>query len=53
MPILSRDVSGTERNDLGMIIDAAIILDKQNWLEEIRTKKDKIQDERLLEALQS
>ena len=53
MPILSRDVSGTERNDLGMIIDAAIMLNKQNWIEEIRTKKDKIQDERLLDALQS
>lgn len=53
IPILSRDVSGTERNDLGMIIDAAIMLNNQNWIETISTKKDKIQDERLLEALQS
>ena len=27
--------------------------ESKNWIEEIRTKKDKIQDERLLEALQS
>jgi len=52
-PILTSDLGGAERNDLGIILDAAEILGKQEWKQSLADKSDYIQDARLLEALQS
>ena len=51
--ILSEDVGGTERTDLGIILDAAEILGEQEWKNSLLEKSKDIQDARLLEALQS
>ena len=52
-PILTEDVGGTERTDLGIILDAAEILDEQEWKNSLLEKSKDIQDARLLEFLQS
>ena len=52
-PILTEDVGGTERTDLGIILDAAEILGKQEWKESLLERSEEIQDDRLLEVLQS
>ena len=51
--ILTEDVGGTERTDLGIILDAAEILDEQEWKNSLLEKSKDIQDARLLEFLQS
>jgi len=51
--ILTEDVGGTERTDLGIILDAAEILGEQEWKNSLLEKSKDIQDARLLEALQS
>ena len=51
--ILTEDVGGTERTDLGIILDAAEILGEQEWKHSLLEKSKDIQDARLLEALQS
>ena len=51
--ILTEDVGGTERTDLGIILDAAEILDEQEWKNSLLEKSKDIQDARLLEVLQS
>lgn len=53
LPLLTADVSGSERNDLGLILDASQILQRNEWREALGEKSDSIQDERLLEVLQS
>ena len=52
-PILTEDVGGTERTDLGIILDAAEILGEQEWKESLLERSEEIQDDRLLEVLQS
>ena len=52
-PILTEDVGGTERTDLGIILDAAEILYEQEWKNSLLEKSKDIQDARLLEFLQS
>ncbi len=51
--ILTEDVGGTERTDLGIILDAAEILGEQEWKNSLLEMSKDIQDARLLEALQS
>ena len=51
--ILTEDVGGTERTDLGIILDAAEILGELEWKNSLLEKSKDIQDARLLEALQS
>ena len=51
--ILTEDVGGTERTDLGIILDAAEILGEQEWKNSLLEKSKDIQDARLLEVLQS
>ena len=51
--ILTEDVGGTERTDLGIILDAAEILAEQEWKNSLLEKSKDIQDARLLEVLQS
>jgi hypothetical protein len=50
---LTEDVGGTERTDLGIILDAAEILGEQEWKNSLLEMSKDIQDARLLEALQS
>ena len=52
-PILTEDVGGTERTDLGIILDASEILDEHEWKNSLLEKSKDIQDARLLEFLQS
>ena len=52
-PILTEDVGGNERTDLGIILDAAEILDEQEWKNSLLENSKDIQDARLLEFLQS
>jgi len=52
-PILTEDVAGTERTDLGIILDAAEILGELKWKKTLLDKSKDIQDARLLDALQS
>lgn len=53
LPILIADVSGTDRADLGLVIDAAEMLEEVGWITSIEEKIGDIQDPRLLELLQS
>ena len=53
LPVLLADVSGTDRADLGLVIDAAEMLEEEGWFARIEEKIGEIQDPRLLELLQS
>ena len=53
LPTLLADVSGIDRSDLGLIIDAAEMLDEEEWIDRLTDKVADIQDPRLLELLQS
>ena len=53
IPILLADVSGDERNDLGLILDAAEALGEDSWLEKISERVSEIQDSSVVAALQS
>jgi len=53
LPILLSDVGGEERNDLGLILDASQMLEKETWRDALVEKSSSIQDERLLDLLQS
>ena len=46
-------MSGIDRSDLGLIIDAAEMLDEEEWIDRLTDKVADIQDPRLLELLQS
>ncbi|MAP85000.1 MAG: hypothetical protein CL979_00240 [Euryarchaeota archaeon] len=47
------DVSGTQRDDLGLVLDASEALNEPKWKSELEERRQEIQDSRLLEALQS
>ena len=47
------DVSGAQRDDLGLVLDASHAISEPNWKSEIKKRSHEIQDSRLLEALQS
>jgi hypothetical protein len=53
LPVLLADVSGTDRADLGLVIDASEMLEEEGWFASIEEKIGDIQDPRLLELLQS
>ena len=47
------DVSGNQRDDLGLVVDASHAIHEPRWIAEIEKRSHEIQDSRLLEALQS
>ena len=47
------DVSGAQRDDLGLVLDASHAISEPKWKSEIKKRSHEIQDSRLLEALQS
>jgi len=53
MPVLLVDVSGDERKDIGLILDAAELLEEDSWLELISERVSEIQDSSVVAALQS
>lgn len=53
LPVLLADVSGADRADLGLVIDAAEMLDEGGWIVRLEERIEDIQDPRLLELLQS
>ena len=53
MPVLLVDVSGDERKDIGLILDAAELLAEDSWLEIISERVSEIQDSSVVAALQS
>ena len=53
MPVLLADVSGKERRDIGLLLDAAEALREESWSNEISRLSSEIQDPSVLEALQS
>ena len=53
IPVLLDDVSGDERRDIGLILDAAEVLREDSWLQLISERITDIQDPSVIEALQS
>lgn len=53
MPVLLADVSGEERRDIGLLLDASEALGEEAWSNEISRLSEEIQDPRVLDALQS
>ena len=53
IPVLLDDVSGDERKDIGLILDAAEALRDDSWLQLITERITEIQDPSVIEALQS
>ena len=53
IPVLLDDVSGDERRDIGLILDAAEALRDDSWLQLITERITEIQDPSVIEALQS
>jgi len=53
IPVLLDDVSGDERRDIGLILDAAEVLGDDSWLQLITERITEIQDPSVIEALQS
>ena len=53
IPVLLVDVSGDERKDIGLILDAAELLEEDSWLELISERVSEIQDSSVVAALQS
>jgi hypothetical protein len=51
--ITFQDLSGSERNDIGLILDASEILGINKWREILIDRLPEIQDRKLLAALQS
>ncbi len=52
-PILTQDLSGTSRLDIGLIIEASEKINRHVWKDAIASRKDEIQDPNLLEVFQS
>ena len=48
-----KDVSGTKRDDLGLVLDASETLEETQWREAIEERRSEIQDPRLIDVLQS
>ena len=53
IPVLLDDVSGDERRDIGLILDAAEALKEDSWMQLISERITDIQDPSVIEALQS
>ena len=53
IPILTEDLSGVTRNDIGLIIDSSNMLGVHKWKRILIERKSEIQDLKVLEALQS
>ena len=53
IPILTKNLSGENRNDIGLIIDSSNILKVDSWKKILLERKSEIQDLKVLEALQS
>ena len=53
LPVLTRDLSGIQRNDIGLIIDSSNILGFNEWKNILLERIEEIQDPRVLEVLQS
>ena len=53
IPILTQNLSGLNRNDIGLIIDSSNILGVDKWKNILFERKSEIQDLKVLEALQS
>lgn len=53
IPILTKNLSGANRNDIGLIIDSSNILKVDSWKKILLERKSEIQDLKVLEALQS
>jgi hypothetical protein len=53
IPVLLVDVTGDERKDIGLILDAAELLGEDSWLEIISERVSEIQDSSVVAALQS
>ena len=53
LPILTTDMSGHSRSDLGLIIDASEIIGRVDWTSGMSDRISEIQDPRVSEALQS
>ena len=53
IPVLLADVSGDERKDIGLILDAAEVLRENSWRQLILERITEIQDPSVVEALQS
>ena len=53
LPILTRDLSGIQRNDIGLIIDSSNILGYDDWKNILLERIEEIQDPKVLDALQS
>jgi len=52
-PVLTRDLSGEKRNDIGLLIDSSNILGLSKWKNILLERIDEIQDPNVLEVLQS
>ena len=52
-PTISKNLSGEERDDLGLIIDATELLSEDRWISALKNRKSEIQDPRIVDALQS
>tara|TARA_Y100000766_G_scaffold268913_1_gene265445 strand:+ start:934 stop:1764 length:831 start_codon:yes stop_codon:yes gene_type:complete len=52
-PILTQDLSGTSRLDIGLIIEASEKINRHVWKDAIASRKNEIQDPNLLEVFQS
>jgi hypothetical protein len=53
LPILTADLSGHSRSDLGLIIDASEIIGRADWTSGMSDRISEIQDPRVFESLQS
>lgn len=53
LPVLTRDLSGIQRNDIGLIIDSSNILGFNEWKNILLERIEEIQDPRVLDVLQS
>ncbi len=52
-PVLTKDLSGDKRNDIGLMIDSSNILGHDIWKNSLVERIGEIQDPRVLDALQS
>ena len=53
IPVLLADVSGNERSDIGLILDASDVLGEASWHQLVSERISEIQDPNVCEALQS
>ena len=53
LSIALKDLSGTKRDDLGLVLDAGESLDENSWRDSLEERLKEIQDPRLIEVLQS